>query len=85
MENAIASGAGRRMARAERHRVRTKPPGPWLVEGGAASDDAPLAAADLIALARAARRTAADGETGDSAEPGQGHARSGNGRSVPQG
>lgn len=66
METVIASGAGRRKARAERVRVRTTPPGLWLAGIGPVSNETPIPAADLIALARAARRTAADDQ---SAEP----------------
>ncbi len=75
MENAIDPRPGRPKGRAERLRIRTKPPALWLVGLGPTSEDAPLAAADLIALARAARRTAADGEAGASAEPARGNAR----------
>ena len=63
METVIASGAGRRKARAER--VRTTPPGLWLAGIGPVSDETPIPAADLIALARAARRTAADSQSGE--------------------
>lgn len=73
MENAIDPRPGRPKGRAERLRIRTNPPALWLL--GPTSEDAPLAAADLIALARAARRTAADGEAGASAEPARGNAR----------
>ncbi|MCJ2073923.1 hypothetical protein MKK75_34905 [Methylobacterium sp. J-030] len=76
MENAIDPGPGRPKARAERLRVRTTPPGLWLVRGCPTSEDAPLAAADLIALARAARATAPAGTAGEPAEPARGRARS---------
>ncbi|MCJ2062913.1 hypothetical protein MKK63_09345 [Methylobacterium sp. J-088] len=72
METAIVSGAMRRTARAKRLRIRTSPPGLWLVGGGPASDDAPLAAADLIAMARAARGTSTDGTAGEPGESARG-------------
>ena len=72
METAIVSGAMRRRARAKRLRIRTSPPGLWLIGGGPASDDAPLAAADLIAMARAARGTCTDGTAGEPAESARG-------------
>ncbi len=59
MTNAIDPGTGRRKARAEAGRIRTVPPGLLLVGSGPGSSGAP-SAADLIALARAARRDEAD-------------------------
>lgn len=67
MTNAIDPGTIRRKARAEQIRVRTVPPGLLLVGGGLASNGGPTAAADLIALAQAARRQAADREPPDRA------------------
>ncbi|MEL6065002.1 MULTISPECIES: hypothetical protein [unclassified Methylobacterium] len=67
MTNAIDPGTTRRKARAERLRVRTVPPGLLLVGGGLTSNGEPTAAADLIALAQAARRQAADREPPDRA------------------
>ena len=71
----VGRGRGRGTARAGRLRIRTSPPGLWLVGGGPASDDAPLPAADLIAMARAARGTGADGAAGEPAKPTRGDSR----------
>ncbi|SDO19483.1 hypothetical protein SAMN05216360_11651 [Methylobacterium phyllostachyos] len=67
MTNAIDPGTRRRKARAGQLRVRTVPPGLVLIGGGPAPNSEPTAAADLIALAQAARRQAADREPPDRA------------------
>jgi len=67
MTNVIDPGTTRRKARAGRLRVRTDPPGLLLLGRGLASNGEPTAAADLIALAQAARRQAADREPPDRA------------------
>jgi hypothetical protein len=58
-----------RTKRAGRPLIRTVPPG-LLVLGGDAGSSGGLTAADLIALARAARRDAADRDDGERAEQG---------------